>query len=304
MPCYFPLQGYRSRELTPNGKRKIVFNQKDGYIDLPVTMPCGNCIGCRLERSRQWSVRLMHEASFHELSCFLTLTYSEENLPPDNSLVKAHFQNFMKRLRKSHGSKIRFFHCGEYGDQTGRPHYHAIIFGLDFADKKFYKNNAQGHKMYKSETLEKLWGKGLCSIGPVTPETAAYVARYVMKKVTGDAAKSHYESVNLNTGEIYKRQPEYITMSNRPGIGYDWFVKYGKETFHSDSVVVNGNESLPPKYYLRKLAENDEDKAKRIKIRREIRAKKHSFDSTPERLSTRHTCRLAKISTLKRNLDV
>ena len=121
MACYTPLKGYRSTELTKNGKRKIVFNRNHGFADLPVTVPCGQCIGCRLERSRQWAIRCTHEASLWEKNCFITLTYNDENLPKDGSLDVTHFQKFMKRLRKKHGAGIRFYHCGEYGDKFGFP---------------------------------------------------------------------------------------------------------------------------------------------------------------------------------------
>ena len=98
MACYHPMQGYRSAEVTKNGKRKIVFSPQKGYIDLPVKVACGQCIGCRLERSRQWAVRCMHEASMHMFNSFVTLTYDDDHLPEYNSLNYKHFQDFMKRL--------------------------------------------------------------------------------------------------------------------------------------------------------------------------------------------------------------
>jgi len=238
----------------------------------------------------------------HELSTFVTLTYDDENLPSSGSLMKAHFQGFMKRLRKFHGAPVRFFHCGEYGETTRRPHYHAILYGIDFADKKPHSKNQRGDKIYKSETLAKIWGKGHCLIGSVTHESAAYVARYIMKKISGEAANGHYQNVDLQTGEIHRLTPEYVTMSNRPGIGHSWFVKHAKDVFPSDTAIVRGKETLPPKYYLRKLAEQNSKAQKAITAKRIRRAKKHSADSTPERLSARLTCKLAQISTLKRNL--
>lgn len=238
----------------------------------------------------------------HELSCFVTLTYSDEHLPESGSLVKSHFQSFMKRLRKFHGSQIRFFHCGEYGDTTRRPHYHAILFGIDFADKEKHSTNEQGDQIWHSETLNKIWGKGHCWIGSVTAKSAAYVARYIMKKVTGDKASAHYQNLNLATGEIYDLLPEYITMSNRPGIGHSWFEQYAKDVFPSDTVIVGGKETLPPKYYLRKLAEQSEKAKARITAKRIRRAKKHSADSTPERLRARLICKESQIQTLRRKL--
>ena len=117
MPCYYPLQGWRSKELTKNGKRAIVFDRKKGYVDQPLEVPCGQCIGCRLDRSRDWALRCIHEAQLHEDNSYITLTYDDDNLPANASLDKSDFQKFMKRLRKSLGDKkVRFFHCGEYGE--------------------------------------------------------------------------------------------------------------------------------------------------------------------------------------------
>ena len=106
MPCYSPLTGYVSREPSKNGKFPIVFDPKKGWIDRSVTVPCGQCIGCLLERSRQWAMRCSHEASLYDENCFITLTYDDEHLPPDGCLNKEHFQKFMKRLRKRFGSGV------------------------------------------------------------------------------------------------------------------------------------------------------------------------------------------------------
>ena len=171
------------------------------------TVACGQCVGCRLERSRQWAIRCVHESQMHEQNCFITLTYSDEFLPENGSLQLKHFQDFMKRLRFHVGGGIRFFHCGEYGEENGRPHHHAIIFNHDFADKKVWKTN-NGVVLYRSKILEELWPYGFATVGCVSFESAAYVARYITKKVNGDMADSHYLG----------REPEYITMSRRPGV--------------------------------------------------------------------------------------
>lgn len=244
----------------------------------------------------------MHENQMHELSCFVTLTYDDEHLPESGSLVKRHYQLFMKRLRKFHGSKVRFFHCGEYGETTRRPHYHAILFGIDFADKVKHSKNRHGDQIWLSETLNKIWGMGHCWLGSVSEKSCAYVARYIMKKVTGEKANEHYQNLNVATGEIYSLSPEYITMSTRPGIGAAWFEQYAKDVFPSDTVILGGKEQLPPKYYLNKLAQTSEKAAKRIKAKRERRAKKYSADSTPDRLRARLICREAKTNSLKRTI--
>ena len=245
MPCYKPLVGWRSRELTEKGKRKIVFNPSKGFLDLRETIPCGQCIGCRLERSRQWAIRCVHEASLHKDNCFITLTYNNENLPKDGSLILKDFQDFMKRLRHKFGSGIRFFHCGEYGEKFKRPHYHACLFGLSLPDRRLH-SQSNGHKLYVSEILNELWQhKGYAIIGELTFESAAYVARYITKKITGEPAKEHYEGICEVTGEITKRKPEYTTMSRRPGIASDWFKKYKSDVYPGDFVVLR-NKKLKP----------------------------------------------------------
>lgn len=302
MPCYFPMQGYRSKELTKNGKRKIVFSSKDGYIDLKMTVPCGQCVGCRLERSRQWAIRCVHESSLYESNCFITLTYNNEYLPRDLSLDVSHFQKFMKRLRKRFGEGIRFFHCGEYGSKFGRPHYHAILFNFDFPDKYLWKEE-NGQKLFRSKILEELWPFGHSSVGTATFESAAYVARYILKKVTGDGAEEHYQSVDLDTGEFFQRKPEYTTMSRRPGIAKGWFDKFKDDVFPSDEVVLRGKRMRPPKYYDSLYELVDPSDHERIKIRRKASASKYSENNSPERLEVRRKVKEAQIKSLVRNID-
>ena len=230
MPCFSPLKGWYSKDRTKLGKRSIVFNPRDGLLDRPIAVPCGQCIGCRLERSRQWATRCVHEASLHENNCFITLTYDDAHLPSDLSLNLVHFQKFMKRLRKRFGDGIRFFHCGEYGENFGRPHYHACLFNFDLPDRVLWSTRS-GVNLYTSHILSSLWPFGFVTVGDVTFESAAYVARYVMKKVTGKNAQDHYEWVHPITGQVYERAPEYVTMSRRPGIGKGWLEKYMSDVF-------------------------------------------------------------------------
>jgi len=156
MSCYNPIHGYRSIKKNPSGKRSFCPTLKGAHPHLPLTIPCGHCIGCLLERSKQWAIRCVHEASLHKNNSFITLTYNDKNLPKYKTLQKKHFQLFMKRLRKKYGSNIRFFHCGEYGDKYQRPHYHACIFGHDFKDKQLLFTK-RGSKTYVSQSLNKLW---------------------------------------------------------------------------------------------------------------------------------------------------
>lgn len=248
--------GFTSRRLNSTGE--------------PLTVPCGQCIGCRLERSRQWAVRNMHENALHFESCFITLTYDDDHLPYGNTLVLDHFQLFMKRLRKKHGP-VRFFHCGEYGDQTFRPHYHALIYGWRPHDPELFSTKGD-HPLYTSLSLASLWPAGHSTFGEVTFDTAAYTARYVTKKITGPRADDHYTSIDEDTGEITYRKPEYCTMSRRPGIGTPWLKKYGQETYTHDSVVMRGIEMKPPRAYDKIFEHTDPQTWKSIKSNRKATA--------------------------------
>jgi hypothetical protein len=262
MPCYHPLQAWYSKSVNSTGKRSPVFSRTQAaQPDAPFNLPCSQCIGCRLERSRQWAVRITHEAHLYPDNCFITLTYDPMYAPTDNSLDVKHFQDFMKRFRfrfkglspviDDDGVEtfpIRFFHCGEYGETNGRPHYHACIFNYDFSDKKLWKIH-NGNRLYISESLKELWPFGFSTVGALTFESAAYVARYVVKKVTGDAASDHYMRIDPATGEISFLKPEYTTMSRRPGIGRGFFDQFSTDIFPHDYITVNGVKQRPPRYY-------------------------------------------------------
>lgn len=301
MPCYHPIEGYRSRFVNASGKRSIVFNKRDGFVDLKVNIPCGQCIGCRLEKSRQWAMRCVHEASLHDANCFITLTYDDDNLPVGYTLVKKHFQDFMKRLRWRFPQRISYFACGEYGEILQRPHYHACLFGFDFPDKAKLKQVGD-NLLYRSLVLEELWPFGFCTIGSVSFDSAAYCARYVMKKVTGDRAERHYESILRETGEIVRREPEFALMSLRPAIGKLWYNRFNGEVLASDSVVMRGKEMNPPKYYDKLHEREDELAHSRVKWKRIRKAKKHADNNTPERLLVREVVAAAKVNLLKREL--
>lgn len=244
MTCYSPLTMYWTGEYTDlfHKKRKYTFKPTSGYYDeFVVKVPCGQCIGCRLERSRQWAVRCMHEASLHEKNCFITLTYAPEHLPPNSSLVKDDLTKFWKRLRDRLGyPTLRYYACGEYGELHGRPHYHACVFGYDFPDKKVLKVQ-NGFVLYDSDLLKDIWGKGRVAIGEVTFESAGYVARYILKKALGKKAEDMYAALGI--------VPEYTVMSRRPGIASGWIEKYADVVLRNDSVIVRGHECKPPKFY-------------------------------------------------------
>lgn len=303
MPCFRPLKGYRSVLVNPaTGKRSIVFNARQGFVDMPVDLPCGQCIGCRLERSRQWAVRCVHEASLHPKNCFITLTYNDENLPKDRSLDVKHFQDFMKRLRFRFGSGIRFFHCGEYGEKFARPHYHACLFNFDFEDKKLWKT-ALGNRLYLSQALQELWPFGFSTVGDVTFESAAYVARYVTKKQTGDRAAAHYEWLNEDTGELRSRKPEYCTMSRRPGLAKGWFDKYSSDVYPSDYIVLRGRKMRPPKYYDRQFEVVFPSDFRKLVFKRKAEGKKRSMLEDWTRLAVREEVQELRFKQLKRGYE-
>ena len=248
----------------------------------------------------------MHEAQLHESNAFITLTYADEHLPQDRSLDKREFQLFIKRLRKSiQPQRLRYFHCGEYGAKLGRPHYHACLFGFDFPDKELQRYSKTGEKLYRSDLLDSAWqNKGWALIGEVTFQSAAYVARYITKKITGEAAHDHYLNVDKHTGEILNPlQPEYTTMSRRPGIGSDWFNKYAEDVYPSDEVICKGMAVKPPKYYDQLYEIQDPDSFREIKETRRKSAKARKHDNTPERLEAKRKVKLAQLNQLKRNYE-
>lgn len=235
--CTRPITGYLARDSNPSGKRSIVFSASLGFPDRPVQIPCGQCIECRLERSRQWAMRCVAEASLWMDNIFLTLTYDDLHVPLNGSLVKRDLQLFFKRLRKEFGAGIRYFASGEYGDKSLRPHYHAVVFNFKPPDGE--NIHLAGRPLYLSRRLARLWPYGFHSYGDVSFESAAYVARYCLKKLTGP------EKVNYGL-----REPEFALMSRRPGIGSGWFDKYHSDVYPRDLFMIRDGQAMrPPRYF-------------------------------------------------------
>lgn len=288
-----------------DGSVTFVSRNKQGVIG-DLELPCGQCIGCRLERSRQWAMRCLHEASLYDQNSFITLTYDSANVPYGGSLNYSDFQKFMKRLRKRASTNVRFYVGGEYGEVNQRPHFHACLFGYDFPDKVYYKKTSSGEKIYTSALLESLWPFGLCSVGNVTFDSAAYIARYCVSKVTGDLAQSHYESVT-DDGEIIQRVPEFNHMSLKPGIGRPWLDKYLTDVYPRDYVVVNGVKTKPPAYYDKIFEKLNPDDFDEIRIKREFdMAQMVRLDAKefwPDRMNVKKQVKLAQTSNLKRDFE-
>lgn len=284
MPCYHPLVAFDIGVL-PSGKKKLkICPEYTDHLEMvngnwiPCSgdfvsrsaervkqpfckVPCGKCIGCKLEYSRQWANRCVLEAKMHKSSLFLTLTYDDLCVPRvmygerENgeareamTLVKSDFQKFMKRLRSyvayhindslagsaisfgESGPELRFFACGEYGPETLRPHYHAIIFGLDLPDKRL-RSNVNGNPYYVSDILSELWPYGHHIIGNVSFKSAAYVARYCTKKLSGTAAVDAYD--------FYGIEQPFLLMSRKPGIGVPYYEKFMKGKKPDERIIVS-----------------------------------------------------------------
>jgi hypothetical protein len=275
-----------------------------------MTVKCGQCIGCRLDHSREWAIRCVHEAKYHDSNSFITLTFAKE--PEKGSLSKHYFQQFMKRLRKKLDTPVRFYMCGEYGNVynsngdirpglLGRPHFHAIIFGYDFPDREYFKKSATGFPIYNSKLLSDTWGEGFATTQNFTVEAAAYVARYVTKKITGDQAERHYQKVDEKTGEIYQVLPEYTNMSLRPGIGGQWLKDFSSDLYPKDFVTNEGIKFRAPRYYDKLFEVINPDQMEEIKEKRREHARRNK--QTPERLAAMETCKHVQAERLKRDLN-
>lgn len=294
MACYHPLRAFQNAggvffsELRKHGDYRII------------SLPCGQCVGCRLERSRQWAMRCVHEASLYDENEFVTLTYDDNKIPHRGQLHYRDVQLFIKRLRKSSGAKIKYIVCGEYGETTMRPHYHMIIFGYRFPDREKVLKLQSEHKLYSSAILERLWQKGHCVLGEVNFETAAYIARYCIKKVTGKGAEAHYSRVD-DLGE-YQLTPEFLKMSLKKAIGKAWLEKFHTDVYPHDYVIINGREVKPPKYYDKMLEVKDIFAYEEVKTGRLIEANQRSADNTPERLVVKEKVAKARLNQSKRGL--
>lgn len=330
----------------------IVFSKAKSPTKIPMEVPCGQCWSCRLARSREWATRLVKEASNwpEQQRTFITLTYNNENLPKDGSLQVEDYQDFMKALRyhfsketttKRIYPKLKYFHCGEYGETCktcntsyimhkesksgkdytgcdnfikglGRPHYHAILFGITFDDLEEYKKTKSGELIYKSETLNKIWGKGFCSVGQVTFESCAYVARYIMKKITGENAEQHYQKptgIDKTTGEVLTTpvKPEYITMSRNPAIAKEWAEKYLTDISKNDSILLQRKgkafETQPPRYFLKLLEKEDPIKYEILKAKRRIKKQQNREENSDERSLIKERLKQIQTKNLTREFE-
>jgi len=298
MPCYRPITAFH----TTGGS--ITFNRSQSF-GIELQLPCGRCIGCRLEKAKEWALRCSHEASLNKSglnNSFLTLTYAPEHLPQDGNLKHEDFQIFIKRLRHKTKKKLRYFMCGEYGDETNRPHYHVILFGHTFVDQKLV-NVRKGNRVYTSQLLDKAWRKGGCEISGVTFKSAGYVARYILKKQQGDPAETfkRYVIINPETGEMKSRKLEYTQMSLKPGIGKKWYEQNYSDCFpHDYCVLPDGRQTSVPGYYRDLLRKSDPALWDKLRNDR-IEKSKSNPNNTPARLVVRESCKRAQTQKLSRD---
>ena len=335
MGCDSPLKGFKDRDTGG-----LTFRRENGYEKMEVA--CGQCLGCRLDYSRMWAMRIVHESTLHEYNggnCFVTLTYRDArdcsieqlekgyHVPEDWSLYKSHFQKFMKRLRHHFpDQEIRYFYAGEYGRNckhginledrhclfcnTGRPHYHACLFNCSFDDLEAYQSDG-GIMRYTSPTLERLWGYGFVDVGELNYNSASYTARYILKKVRKVNSEDHYCTYDLN-GEITWISPEFVGMSRgnashkgkRCGIGAGWLEKYRDDVYPADDVPVPGHGVMKgvPRYYDDILKEENPALYEEIKAARQEYMKAHAEEYTPQRLWSKHLCKKARVKEQNRKL--
>lgn len=241
--CTCPQEGWYSVE------GGFTLDKSKAYHDRPLTVRGGRCMGCRLERARVWGVRCTHEASLYDENLFLTMTYDDDHLPYGNTLVRKHVTDFFKRLRRRYPSqKIRHLYCGEYGGETERAHYHAIVFNLWPSDAEFFFRK-EGNDYYRSDKIDQIWGLGHCNFGEVTFKSASYVAGYCKAKIQGPMAKEYYQWIDESTGEIIDRLPPFQGQSLKPGIGQPWIEKFMTDVYPRDQIIIDGNPCRPPRYY-------------------------------------------------------
>lgn len=295
MPCYRPYLGFQA----PSGK--VYFKPDRNFEWKQIPIPCGKCLGCRLEYSRQWALRCVKEAKYHERNCFITITYSDDYLPK-RGVSKKHIQDFFKRLRRRLGYHnliddqigLRYFLCGEYGSTTYRPHYHAIVFGYKPFDLVYFGfDQDTKQEIYISPWLSSVWGMGNVIVGQnVTFETCAYVARYVMKKL----------EVDSKNDEFYKNfNKDFILCSRRPALGYKFFAENQREIERLDKVLIrDGVQCLPPRYYSRKIKESNPEKYEEIKQKRIDNAPKETLARAYARLRAAGALKKQQIENLKR----
>lgn len=302
--CSSPVPAWRP--IPGKGDGSLLFSSSP-YVDKrapDLYIPCGRCVRCKLNRASDWAVRCMHEASLYEDNCFVTLTYDDVNAERvGHSLCRRDLQLFLKRLRdfsvRTRGRGYRFYGCGEYGERFGRPHYHLCLFDFDFKDKTLWRRTDVGNRVYRSERLEALWPFGSSEIGSVNYDSAGYVARYCLKKITGEAAAEHYHFLDAE-GRSHYRVPEFPAMSLKPGIGVPWLERFHTDVYNGDFVVVGRAKLRAPRTYDLKyeiMFPSDFERVKRARLSRpRLSWLEQAAEGSFARFSTKEEISVAKLS--------
>ena len=327
MSCTNPLTAWKYG-VTKNGKQALTFREPpeaEGEFEIQL-VPCGKCEHCRVNQSRDWATRVFHEMQINPIGCFVTLTINDASMIkksftrqekrngkeveveyPAYSVYPRTLQLFIKRLRKAiaikegrkkHYQKFKYLACGEYGESYLRPHYHLVIMGYDFPDKKHWQVSDSGAPIYRSRLLESTWTYGYSSIGEANWRTAAYIARYTLKKRKDPQA---YQRINTETGEIHNLRPEFLLMSK--GIGQDWWNKYRVDT-DKDYLIVDGDKTVRvPRYYDKLREKFDSESLAEIKAEREKEAIKRQAEDIDTRKLARREVKAAQVKMLKRSIE-
>lgn len=268
---------------------------------------CSRCVGCLQARSAGWALRCWHESQLYGAdNAFLTLTISDDHLPPGGSLSVDAIQRFVKRLRKSvdalePGRRIRFLEVGEYGSKSGRGHYHALIFNWRFPDRTYYSKSPSGEKLFDSAQLSKVWPFGQALLGDVNERSAAYCAGYCMSVLEQARIESRVPLIDPETGEIFHRIPQFSTRSSKPGIGAGWFERHWQDCFPHDYCVTADGKQVPvPDYYLKLLKRMNPAMWAEVKEKREREAllSMAEPDNSIRRLRDREQVALANLKRL------
>lgn len=241
MPCYNPIDGHRKADGSV-----YLGRSRDDLGGVPLRLPCGRCVGCRTRRAREWAYRCELELSEHQVGAFVTLTYSDDHCPV--TLQKRDLQLFLKRLRKSLPQRIKFFASGEYGDKFDRPHYHALLFGVDHEKDANAIESAWTVRVGSNRTGMSI-PLGIVDVQKCTPRSIAYVAGYAAKKL-GLARRERLEVVDEETGEVVEYQEPFVLMSRggraSKGIGGNARDKYPQAW--REFVVHGGSKAPVPRY--------------------------------------------------------
>lgn len=328
--CTNPLKAWKYGHHRKTGKPRLVFKDPgDPNVEVQ-HVPCGKCVTCKLKYSLEWATRVSHELQTSgNIGEFITLTIAPEHMIregfyrgdvyyPPGSVYKRSLQLFLKRLRKEIAidvpdpdtgrskkvyQKFRYLGCGEYGDKKGRPHYHLCIMGYAFPDKYFWRMSPSGHELYRSPTLERCWQFGNSETGELTFGSAAYTARYALKKSKDRRTYEQPYGYDPETGEILfdHVNPEFIIMSK--GIGLEWWKKFRSDT-DKDYVLVDYDKKVAiPRYYDKQRERVDPDSLSAIKANREQRAKELQATDTRKRKLARNTVKEVQSKMLKRSIE-